>query len=516
MIYLLVGLFIPTRSRFVRVVVAMTIAISVEAFRLYHAPALDAFRLTLPGALLLGRIFSAWNIVAYVAGVAFGARIEPNDSNSARNAPIRWSVFVALVFAAAALLSVAFNLDDPMLLPMRTWSRAAVLVLSVAGLASSFALMRWMDHRRPVFVLAALWCFVPLTVGGTLFAAHLREQRILATPPALGQRIGQHFIVGYENVSEIETLVARGLIGGIFVTQRNAVGRTASELSDEIAHLQKLRRDAGLAPLTVASDQEGGVVSRLSPPLPAHSPLSELARLAPDERRTKARQEGERMGEELSTLGVTLDFAPVVDLQINRTAAALDFGSRISQRAIDADPTVVAEVATAFALGLQSKGVKATLKHFPGLGRVAEDTHAVRAHLSTPALDLAASDWAAFREVVEHAPTAVMVSHAIVDAIDPEHPASQSKAAVAGLLRGAWGFDGIVVTDDLVMGAVFRHNICSGVIASLNAGVDLLLVSYDGRQYYRFMDCVLNAVQTGEIDELVLDASEARMRNRLH
>ncbi len=283
-------------------------------------------------------------------------------------------------------------------------------------------------------------------------------------------------------------------------------------MRDEIAQLQRLRRDAGLPPLIVAADQEGGIVSHLSPPLPAHSPLFDLAGLPPDVRRAKAREAGEALGAELAGLGVTVDFAPVVDLRFERRSDASDNGSRIASRAIDSDPAVVTETATAFALGLHAKGVSATLKHFPGLGRIAEDTHAVRARLATREDDLALSDWAPFREIVRKSPTLVMASHAIIDAVDPLHPASQSKAAISGLLRGEWGFEGLVVTDDLDMGAVYRHDICSGVVASLNAGVDLLLVSYDGRQYYPLMECVLAADAKGQIDRQMLVVSDARLR----
>lgn len=158
--------------------------------------------------------------------------------------------------------------------------------------------------------------------------------------------------------------------------------------------------------------------------------------------------------------------------------------------------------------------MSATLKHFPGLGRVPEDTHAVRARLAARTEDLAQYDWAPFREILTQTPALVMASHATVDVIDPLHPASQSKAAISGLLRSKWGFEGLVVTDDLDMGAVYRHDICSGVVASLNAGVDLLLVSYDGRQYYPLMECVLAGDANGRIDRQMLAVSDARLRAR--
>ncbi|WP_246659752.1 glycoside hydrolase family 3 N-terminal domain-containing protein [Methylosinus sporium] len=133
----------------------------------------------------------------------------------------------------------------------------------------------------------------------------------------------------HESVGEVAPLAARGLIGGIFVTHRNAAGRSLDQLRDEIAQPQRLRRDAGLPPLIVAADQEGGIVSHLSPPLPAHAPLSDLAGLPPNVRRAKARKAGEALGAELADLSVTVDFAPVVDLRFfERRADASDNGSR--------------------------------------------------------------------------------------------------------------------------------------------------------------------------------------------
>jgi beta-N-acetylhexosaminidase len=493
---------------------SMSIAIAVEAFRLYHVPWLDAFRLTLPGALLLGRIFSMWNILAYAIGVAVAAACDPRAEPGAKPTFSR-AMFVLLWATAAGAIAIAVSLEDPLFLPYRNWALAAIIGASIAGVpASVFAMRRDEGVLREGRLLIALWCCVPLALASNWFWARLREHRVMSTPLELGQRYGRHFIVGYESVGEVAPLAARGLIGGIFITHRNAAGRSLDQLRDEIAQLQRLRRDAGLPPLIVVADQEGGIVSHLSPPLPAHAPLSDLAGLPPDVRRAKAREAGETLGAELVDLGVTVDFAPVVDLRFERWADASDNGSRIASRAIDADPAVVTDVATAFILGLQAKGVSATLKHFPGLGRVREDTHAMQARLAARAYDLAQSDWAPFREIVRQSPALVMASHAIIDAIDPQHPTSQSKAAISGLLRGEWGFDGLVVTDDLDMGAVYRHDICSGVVASLNAGVDLLLVSYDGRQYYPLMECVLAADAKGQIDRQMQAGSDARLHAR--
>ena len=415
----------------------------------------------------------------------------------------------AHALTVAALLFVAVDIDDPYLAPVRVWSGMAIV--AIAGIGSMLASLR-RDGRA---ILLVLWCTIPLAQAVVSIRFLDREIGILNTPPARAVRFGQHFVVGYRHVDEIEILAERGLIGGIFVTRRNVAGRGAAALRDEIAHLQAIRLAAGLPPLIVAADQEGGIVTHLSPPLSAWPSLADLAGLPPEQRREQAMAEGAGMGRELAALGVTVDFAPVVDLRPERPHNRFDFNTLIGQRAIASDPAVVTDIALAFGQGLAMAGVRGTIKNFPGLGRVTSDTHHFRAILTADATALDASDWRPFRTILAQSDPLLMVGHVVVGSIDAAHPASQSKAAIDGLLRRQWGFDGVIVTDDLVMTSVFKHGICAGVADSLNAGVDLLLVAYDGRQFYRLMACVLAAEARQEIDPAMLAASERRLRRVL-
>lgn len=415
-----------------------------------------------------------------------------------------------LWLAGSLLLAVAIFIDDPYFASARDSLWIIVLALSLVGVVVAATRQRGQWSGR---ALLALWCAVPLALAGAKLSAGLCVARVLAAPAGMAQTYGAHFIVGYWRAEEVENLAARGLIGGIFVTRHN-IAQGADRLRNEIAHLQSLRREAGLPPLIVTTDQEGGLVSHLSPPLPTPPSLAELADLPAPERAAKAEAQGEAVGAELARLGVTLDFAPVVDLRPAAGGSAFDFNSFIAQRAISADPAIVEEVATGFSQGMARRGVTPTLKHFPGLGRVAEDTHHFRAHLHASPEELEASDWKPFRATLPRTQAALMVGHVVVDALDPDHPASQSRSVVDGLLRKTWGFNGLIVTDDLDMGSVYRHDICSGVVASLNAEVDLLLVSYDGRQYYPMMDCVLAADARGSIDKKAMERSAKRLADR--
>jgi beta-N-acetylhexosaminidase len=220
-------------------------------------------------------------------------------------------------------------------------------------------------------------------------------------------------------------------------------------------------------------------------------------------------------GRELADLGVTLNFAPVVDLLRFRGRNPFDFNSLINRRAISDDPVIVAEIATAYVRGLETSGVAATVKHFPGMGRVQTDTHHFRANLDTSLPELEASDWIPFRQTLARSNAYLMVGHVAVTAIDSARPASHSKRVINDLVRTKWNYQGLIVTDDLVMGAVYQHGVCTAVVEALNAGVDLLLVAYDGTQYYRAFDCALSAFSRGALDASMLQKSHLRLGSKI-
>jgi beta-N-acetylhexosaminidase len=422
------------------------------------------------------------------------------------------SIRAALFWIAGLfLIFVAANINDPYLVPVRAWAWFAIVYASLVGLVLLPARKTWRAAKIAGRLLVLVWCASPMALGAAEILFQSRKLNVLAASPREAQALGRHFIVGYWSVEEIEPLAEKGLIAGIFVTQHNLAGRSAEALRDEIAHLQEMRHAAGLPPLIVATDQEGGIVSHLSPPLTKFPPLSDLASLPAAMREKAARDQGDSLGRELAQLGVTLDFAPVVDLRRSLPANPLDFNSHIARRAISDDPAIVASVALAFAQGLEAAGIRATAKHFPGLGRVAEDTHHFRGHLDAPLVDLESADWRPFRAMLDHSDAMLMVGHVVLDAIDPDRPASHSRRVISDLVRQKWGFNGVIVTDDLVMSAVYQYGLCTGVVEALNAGVDLLLVAFDGRQFYRAMDCALAAQRKGEIERSALALSEARL-----
>src|SRR5262249_50206674 len=264
----------------------------------------------------------------------------------------------------------------------------------------------------------------------------------------------------------------------------------------------------------IAADQEGGIVSRLSPPLVQQPRIATLVtdHADPAERRAAVAQYAATQGQGLASLGINLNFAPVVDLDF-QAADPNDRYTRISERAISSDPQVVSDVAEQYCATLQQSGVRCTLKHFPGLGRVRGDTHLESADLKLSVDELRKSDWLPFRTVMRHGDAFTMLSHVHLTAIDPAHPVSFSRAVIAGLIRNEWKHDGILVTDDLSMLAAYDRpgGLAGGSVEALNAGVDLILICYDWPQFFVVMHALIAADRAGTLQPAALARSDTRL-----
>jgi len=276
---------------------------------------------------------------------------------------------------------------------------------------------------------------------------------------------------------------------------------------------------AALPPLFVMADQEGGEVSHLSPMLKPMPALATLVTDAGANLEKRARAYGVEQGRELAEIGINMNLAPVVDLRIPLQGKWLNLHTRIDQRAIAEDPEIVARVATAYGRGLAACGVQPTVKHFPGIGRLRADTHLVQASLQSSPGEQAA-DWLPFREVTANTGAAMMLSHVRLPDIDAKKPASLSRVVVQEVLRRAdgkgWNYQGLLITDDLNMGAVYGEGIGRAAISALNAGVDLILVSYDPDQYYRALFEADKSWRGGGVNEATEADSAARIRRYWH
>ena len=445
------------------------------------------------------------------------ARQSSSPALRARRMGGRARLLHLLIAAARAglglgALAAVLLYRTPLLVSIRTPVALVVGVGIVLGLGLELRSLRRSSARRwPELLRVLLWGLCLASALGIEGRFRLVKARVLAASPEQLEDLGAHFVVGFRSLDELYRLTDQGTVAGVYVSRRNLQTIDAAELSHALARIQEERRARHQPPLLVTADQEGGVVSHLSPPLtrlPSLGSLVDREAATPAEIRDYARVHGR----ELVSLGVNINFAPVVDLRVH-VERAFDRYTKIEARSIAEDPALVAAVAGPYCEGLGSEGVACTLKHFPGIGRVLEDTHYFAGHLRVSRRSLEEQDFWPFRQLVRSGSpsTLMMLSHTVVDAIDDRLPASMSAPVVDGLLRQAWGFDGVLITDDLSM---FPISLGPGVgeasVRALASGVDLLLISYDPDLYYEAVDELLSRSQ--EIPQERLASSDRRLR----
>jgi beta-N-acetylhexosaminidase len=278
---------------------------------------------------------------------------------------------------------------------------------------------------------------------------------------------GQVLMVGLPGleVEEVARELVRDLkVAGVILFARNL--QSPEQVWQLTRDLQALAREAGSPPLLIALDQEGGPVQRLKAPftlIPAARDLGLNA--TPEEVEALARQ----VGRELALVGINVNLAPVVD--VPRSPACPQW-----QRAYSADPERAARYALAAIRGYRAGGVVPVAKHFPGLGDTMADSHQVLPRaLSTDGKREA--DLRPFRQVVAAGVPMIMTAHLLVPEWDEARPATLSPAALQGWLRRRLKFEGVIITDDLEMGAIAgRLPVEQAAVEALEAGADLLLI----------------------------------------
>ena len=423
---------------------------------------------------------------------------------------------IVQLLVAVAILLVANYLRSPFLTNFRVWLFWVLLGLSLSFVISEVISIN--KHRSILKILSLLVLLLSFAGFSTILVSEakfqLTQQNVFSTDANRLAKLGNHFIVGYRDFENLKKLVEHRAIGGVFITARNIKHKSQADIQQEISRLQAIRQEQGLSPLWIAVDQEGGIVSRLSPPLTKLPPLSAIiAEEQPIELSKEAVIKYARVhGQELSAIGVNLNFAPVVDLN-QGVINPQDKFSLIYRRAISSEPEVVAKVALWYCQTLAEYGVRCTIKHFPGLGRVDTDTHIDHAELDTPLSELVVDDWVPFRQLMNNSQAFTMLGHAKLMAVDDQHPVSFSQAVIGGMIRSNWQYDGVLITDDFCMQAVYSSKVglAAATIAAINAGVDLVLIAFNQDLYYPAMDALLTADQAGILDQVVLEKSSKRL-----
>jgi beta-N-acetylhexosaminidase len=292
---------------------------------------------------------------------------------------------------------------------------------------------------------------------------------------------------------------------GVLLFRRNI--DEPDQVKSLIADLRSVAAEYSDRPLLVAIDHEGGSVHRFGGLLTRFPPPLALGSAR---RSDLAEQVGLAMAGELLELGITVNFAPVVDLLLCRT------NPQLLTRAFGDAPLEVGRLAAAFIRGAQSAGLAATAKHFPGLGDCDVDSHLDLPVIPHPLPRFRSVELVPFRMAIEQGVALIMVAHVAVPGITGrEDPASLCGEVVDDLLRGELGFEGVVVTDALEMkGALRDRDIAEASVRALGAGADLLLYSAAATEYERIVEALSRGLEDGLLDLDRLEASAARL-NRL-
>lgn len=290
---------------------------------------------------------------------------------------------------------------------------------------------------------------------------------------SLREKVGQMVMTGIEGTEpagDSRTLIGEHRIGGVILFSRNI--QDASQTARLINELQAMAvsQERGV-PLLVAVDQEGGAVVRIpdATVFPGNMALG-AARDADLVYRVARHTAGE-----LRALGFNVNFAPVLDVNNNPQNPV------IGVRSFGEEPGLVAKLGTAMIRGLQDGGVLATAKHFPGHGDTALDSHIDLPTVPHDRARLDRVELAPFRAAIESGVAAVMSAHVTFPAIDPAPglPATLSHPALTGLLRQELGFDGLIFTDAMEMGAITsRYGVGEAAVMAVLAGADVVLVGW--------------------------------------
>jgi beta-N-acetylhexosaminidase len=286
-------------------------------------------------------------------------------------------------------------------------------------------------------------------------------------------------------------------VGGVVLLGPNV------ESAGQVAALVRGLQAEAPIPLAIAIDEEPGRIGRLARAgIIATSPS---ARALGARDATQVEATGRRIGTALAELGISVNLAPVLDV----TGAAA--GGVIGDRAFGSSPAVVSRAGVAFLAGLTGAGVAGVGKHFPGHGETTIDSHTDLPLVSASRATLGRRALPPFQVAIEAGIPAVMVGHLLVPAVDRSRPASLSRKVIIGLLRGDLAFEGLVMADDLNMGALDRYgDLPRRTELAIAAGVDLAIVLDHGAAP-AVIDGLVAAVEAGRLPESRLDDAFLRV-----
>lgn len=313
-------------------------------------------------------------------------------------------------------------------------------------------------------------------------------------------KVGQLMMIGIHGKSlndDAKFMLNEYRVGGIILFDRNMESK--DQVKTLIADINKAGKSAGLTPLFLGIDQEGGAVARMDDKLIKVPPAEEVGKEPVEQAAALAKE----VGTELKDLGFNINFAPVADL-------GLTYG-----RSYSTNPDEVVRYASAVGKSYDEAGLWYSYKHFPGIGKTDVDLHADTSIVPVSKETLLSEDTKVFVDLIKQSKPntyTIMVSHAMYPQIDPDHPSSLSKTIITDWLRKDMGYNGVVVTDDMDMGALAKHYTFGDMaVQSILAGSDILLVCHEYEHMQEAYNGLMKAVKDGRISKERLDESVKRI-----
>ncbi len=319
---------------------------------------------------------------------------------------------------------------------------------------------------------------------------------------SLEEKVGQMIFAGIKGTditNETKKIISTHQVGGIILFKDNL--KNANQ-SVSLLNAIKQENTNNKVPLFLGVDEEGGRISR----------LPELTKLPTNEELGKRNDIslsyniGKLLGKELSAFGFNLDFAPVLDINSN------PHNPIIGDRSFGTDAELVSELGLQMMKGIQSEQVISVIKHFPGHGDTAVDSHKELPIIQKSLEELQALELIPFKHAVEQGAEVVMVGHILLPKIDSTYPASISERIITDVLREQLGYEGIIITDDMTMKAILNNlEIGESAVSAVKAGNDIVLVAHNYANVKKAIDSIIKAIENGEITEQRIDESVKRI-----
>jgi len=317
----------------------------------------------------------------------------------------------------------------------------------------------------------------------------------------LDEKVGQMVISGvdgYINDVHSSELITKYHVGGFILLGQNV--KDTSQVLNLLNSLKDTNKKSGSSiPLFLGVDQEGGRIDRMPPgfeKFPTNKAIGQI------NNSTFSNSIGKSIGQEVKGFGFNLDFAPVLDINSNPKNPI------IGDRSFGATSQVVTKLGIETMKGIRSENVIPVVKHFPGHGDTSVDSHTGLPILNNDLARLKSFELIPFAEAIKNNVDMIMIAHILFPKIDSKYPATMSKTIITDVLRNSMKYKGLIITDDMTMGAITsNYNIGEAAVRSVNAGSNIILVCHDFDKEVQVIEKIKAAVKDGTISQETINSS---------